>query len=77
MCGEMSGDVLFTVLLLGLGLRTFSITPALIPEVKRVVRSVSVSEAAGIAQKALHMSDPVQTITYLTDFTRRIAPDVF
>lgn len=76
MCGEMSGDVVFTVLLLGLGLRTFSITPVLIPEVKRVIRSVSVSEAEEVAEKVLNMTDSVQTITYLTDFTSRVAPDV-
>ncbi len=76
MCGEMSGDVVFTVLLLGLGLRTFSITPVLIPEVKRVIRSVSVSEAEEVAEKVLNMTDPAETITYLTDFTSRVAPDV-
>lgn len=77
MCGEMSGDLLFTVLLLGLGLRTFSITPALIPEVKRVIRSVTTAEAAEVALRALSLTDPVETITYLTGFTRGIAPDLF
>ena len=77
MCGEMSGDVLFTALLVGLGLRTFSTTPVLIPEVKRVIRAVSVDQAEQVAREALSLTDPIQTITHLTDFTRGIAPDLF
>ena len=39
MCGQMSGNPLYTMLLLGMGLRSFSVTPAAIPEIKRVCRS--------------------------------------
>ncbi len=77
MCGEMSGDVLFTVLLVGLGLRTFSVTAVLIPEIKRVIRAVSVEQAEEVARKVLDLTDPIQTITYLTDFTSSVAPDLF
>jgi phosphotransferase system enzyme I (PtsI) len=76
MCGEMSGDVQFTVLLLGLGLRLFSVAPALIPEVKRVVRAVTVSEAEEVARAALALTDPAQTLAYLAEVTRRVAPGV-
>jgi len=76
-CGEMSGDVLFTALLIGLGLRTFSVTAVLIPEIKRVVRAVSVAQAEEVARKVLEFTDPVHTVTYLTDFTRSIVPDLF
>jgi phosphotransferase system enzyme I (PtsI) len=76
MCGEMSGDVLFTVLLLGLGLRSFSVTPVLIPDVKSVVRQVTVEEAEAVAEKALGFGDPMQTIAFLTEVTRRYQPQV-
>ncbi|MBN8645228.1 MAG: phosphoenolpyruvate--protein phosphotransferase, partial [Planctomycetes bacterium] len=40
LCGEVAGDPEYTMLLLGLGLRTLSVTPSRIPYLKRVVRSV-------------------------------------
>src|SRR6185295_3081878 len=36
-CGEMSGESIYTLLLLGLGLRQLSVTPHSIPEVKKVI----------------------------------------
>ncbi|ADN02240.1 phosphoenolpyruvate-protein phosphotransferase [Spirochaeta thermophila DSM 6192] len=44
MCGEMAGDPLATFVLIGLGLDELSMSPASIPEVKRLVRSTSVAE---------------------------------
>ena len=44
MCGEMAGDVRYTRLLLGLGLRDFSMHPANVLEVKRAVREANVAE---------------------------------
>ena len=72
----MSGDVQFTLLLLGLGLRSFSVAPALVPEVKRVVRSVTLREAEEVARTALAFTDSAQTLTYLAEATRRAVPDV-
>lgn len=37
-CGEMAGDTQYTKLLLGLGLKSFSMHPAHVPEVKQIVR---------------------------------------
>jgi phosphotransferase system enzyme I (PtsI) len=45
MCGEMAGDPLASVVLLGLGLDEFSMSAVGIPEVKRIIRSVSLAEA--------------------------------
>lgn len=45
MCGELAGDPLATVVLLGLGLDSFSMGPINIPLVKRIVRSVSILDA--------------------------------
>ena len=43
MCGQMCGNPLYTMLLLGIGLRSLSVTPAAIPEIKQVCRRVSIS----------------------------------
>ncbi|HHC72385.1 MAG TPA: phosphoenolpyruvate--protein phosphotransferase [Thiotrichales bacterium] len=53
MCGEMAGDRRYTRLLLGLGLREFSMHPATLLEVKRVVRKSRISTLAHQAHEIL------------------------
>lgn len=48
-CGEIGGDPLATVLLLGMGVARLSMSPGLIPEVKEVIRSTSLSCAKDVA----------------------------
>lgn len=74
-CGEMSGETLFAPLLLGLGLRQLSATPRKIPEIKRVIRNLSISEAERIAQQVMKMETARQVMNYLRDQLRRILPD--
>ncbi|HTF58017.1 MAG TPA: phosphoenolpyruvate--protein phosphotransferase [Planctomycetota bacterium] len=74
-CGEMSGDVNYTLLLLGLGLRTFSVVPPVIPEIKKIIRSVSVQDAKQIADHAVKLGDARKTAEFLRAETRKILPD--
>jgi phosphotransferase system enzyme I (PtsI) len=53
MCGEMAGDPSSTALLLGLGLDEFSMAASAIPQVKRIIRGVSVKDCRALAGKAL------------------------
>ena len=62
MCGEMGGDPMATMILIGLGLDEFSMTASSIPLIKNIVRSVSKAECEGIAAKALEM-DTAEEIT--------------
>jgi len=57
MCGQMSGSSLYTMLLLGMGLRRFSVTPSAIPEVKNIIRNVTLAECQTIAERALAMEN--------------------
>ena len=57
-CGEMAGDVSFTRLLLGLGLRSFSMHPAQILAVKQEVLRADASRLAPWAQQVLEAEDP-------------------
>ncbi|MFH1837213.1 MAG: phosphoenolpyruvate--protein phosphotransferase [Candidatus Omnitrophota bacterium] len=49
LCGEMAGDVVLTMILLGLGLDEFSTSPIAVPEVKNIIRSVNSEDAKKIA----------------------------
>ncbi|RKY31986.1 MAG: phosphoenolpyruvate--protein phosphotransferase [Candidatus Omnitrophota bacterium] len=56
MCGEMAGEPALVLILLGLGLDEFSMPPSVIPEVKYIIRSVSLKQAQEIANEALGLS---------------------
>ncbi|MCL2000241.1 MAG: phosphoenolpyruvate--protein phosphotransferase [Planctomycetes bacterium] len=56
MCGEMAGDPMFVLFLLGLGLRNFSVSPPQIPEVKKIIRGASLDAAEKIAARVLSLS---------------------
>lgn len=60
MCGEMAGDPLATVVLLGLGLDEFSMSAVGIPEVKRIVRSVSLAEAEEFTGRMMEMRNATE-----------------
>jgi phosphotransferase system enzyme I (PtsI) len=55
-CGAMAGDPLAAVLLLGLGVREFSMEVSAIPEIRETFRRVSVEEAQRVAERALDLS---------------------
>lgn len=74
-CGEMAGDVVYTLPLLGMGLRSFSVVPHMIPEIKKIIRSVSLTEAREVAARALEFEDPAATEEYLRSEVRKRLPD--
>jgi len=65
MCGEMAGDPLTTVLLLGLGLDEFSMSPQSLLEVKNIIRSVTLEEAKEMVDKVMSMTSLVNINTYI------------
>jgi phosphotransferase system enzyme I (PtsI) len=71
-CGQMSGSVMYTQLLLGLGLRHLSVPASAVPEVKQACRSVSVADCRLIADKALTMHAAQEVKAYLRDQMRRL-----
>ncbi len=56
MCGEMAGEPALALLLLGMGLDSFSTSPANVPWIKQVIRSVPLSRAKGMVQEAFRLS---------------------
>lgn len=75
-CGEMSGEPLYTMLLLGMGLRQLSVTPHNIPEIKKIIRSVTIEEATQVAQEVRRLETARDVNNFLRDKTRRILPEV-
>jgi phosphotransferase system enzyme I (PtsI) len=74
-CGEMSGDPIYTMMLLGLGLRQLSVTPHSIPEVKKIIRSVTLAEATQVAQEAMRLETARDVNNYLREQARRVLPE--
>jgi phosphotransferase system enzyme I (PtsI) len=60
-CGEMAGDTRLTRLLLGLGLRSFSMHPAHLLAVKERILRTGIAEAQPLAQRVLRSTDTVRT----------------
>lgn len=52
LCGEMASDPIYTALLLGLGFRSFSVSPGKLLEIKHAIRSISMPHAQLLAVKA-------------------------
>ncbi|HOZ64282.1 MAG TPA: phosphoenolpyruvate--protein phosphotransferase [Burkholderiaceae bacterium] len=69
-CGEMAGDVGLTRLLLGLGLRSFSMHPAQILAVKQEVLKIDAGKLGPWAQEVLEAEDPAQ-VAYTGQVERR------
>jgi phosphotransferase system enzyme I (PtsI) len=68
MCGEMAGDPLSTVLLLGMGIDEFSMSPQSLLEVKHIIRSVSLAEARELVEKVMAMDSCVNINTYVREW---------
>ena len=75
LCGQMSSSIRYTQLLLGLGLRTFSVTPSAIPEIKRVCRLLRIDQCQAIAQRALQLENARDIKNYLKEELKKVAPD--
>lgn len=76
MCGEMAGDPAATILLVGLGLDEFSVVPTVLPEIKKIIRSVSATKARQIAAKALAMGEAEEIRAHLIAATQVLNPDI-
>jgi phosphotransferase system enzyme I (PtsI) len=76
-CGEMAGDPLYTLLLLGLGLNTFSMNGPDIPEVKKVIRSTTLEHAKQVARRVMSFDSERQVMHFLREETRKIIPEAF
>ncbi|MHC4416549.1 MAG: phosphoenolpyruvate--protein phosphotransferase [Planctomycetota bacterium] len=76
LCGEIAGDMEYTMLLIGIGLRTLSLVPSRIPQVKRVIRSVDIQTCERLARKVGSLDSERQVMNCLRDEVRQIIPEM-
>ncbi len=76
-CGEAAGEPEFTMLLIGLGLRSLSVTPSSIPAIKRIVRSVDVPQCERLARRVGSFDSERQVTAFLREQAREIIPEAF
>ena len=72
MCGEMAGETEYTQLLLGLGLREFSVHTASLLEVKKIITSTDVSKLGGMTKQALNASSGAEISLLLKESLARL-----
>jgi phosphotransferase system enzyme I (PtsI) len=75
LCGEMGGEPEFIPLLLGMGLRSFSVTPPAIPQAKRVIRAVTIAQCQKIARKVSALDTDREVLNFLREELRRLVPE--
>lgn len=73
MCGEMSGDPMFALILLGMGLDEFSMPSKMILQIKQLVRSVTIKQAQAISEDALNFT----TAREVEKFSKRKLKELF
>jgi phosphotransferase system enzyme I (PtsI) len=75
LCGEMAGQPTAFVLLLGMGLRHFSMSPAFIPRMKKLASVISREDAEAILARVLQLKTTGAIKRYMAAQVARLAPD--
>lgn len=68
LCGEMAADIFATPLLVGLGLKSFSVSPSAIPYLKQIILNLSFQKAEELANKCLQLKTEEEINKELKDF---------
>jgi phosphotransferase system enzyme I (PtsI) len=76
-CGEMAAEPLSAIILLGFGLRTFSMNPIFIPRIKRALRSVECRTAEKIVEETLKLRSAQEIEEYVIEEVLLRHPQVF
>lgn len=76
LCGEMAGQPRSFALLLGMGLRRFSMSPAFIPTIKELAKKIDRRTAERLLERALEFKTATQIKRFMTSQIQRLAPDL-
>jgi phosphotransferase system enzyme I (PtsI) len=75
-CGEMAGEVLFTPLLLGLGMDELSAGANIVPRVKNAVQRLTMLECQTLVEEVLEMDLPADVLARCTEVAERNYPEL-
>jgi phosphoenolpyruvate-protein phosphotransferase (PTS system enzyme I) len=75
-CGEMAGDPLATVLLVGLGIDELSVIPPVLPEIKKIIRSIKTKDAKRVADKVCALSTETEIRAFLSSIIKNKVPEI-
>jgi phosphotransferase system enzyme I (PtsI) len=75
-CGECASDITYTMLLLGLGLRSLSLVPAQIPRVREVIRRVTVEDCERLARRIGSLDSERTILKVLRDELIQVLPEI-
>ncbi|HEV2692842.1 MAG TPA: phosphoenolpyruvate--protein phosphotransferase [Verrucomicrobiae bacterium] len=76
-CGEIGGDPVIVPLLIGLGVDELSCAPAVLPEVKYMIRRIRLDETKALAEFALQCESPWDIYVRCLELARASAPSLF
>jgi len=74
-CGEMAGQPRTFMLLLGMGLRSFSMSPAFVPSIKELARQLTTHAAAKMLAHAAHLKTTAQVKRYMAAQLEEVSPE--
>ncbi len=77
MCGEMAGEPVYTMILLGLELDELSMNPLAIPRVKKIIRGSTLKESKALLKKAMSLSSSVEIRAFVEAVMRKRFPEEF
>jgi phosphotransferase system enzyme I (PtsI) len=75
LCGEIAGDPVYTMLLIGLGLRSLSLVPSQIPAIKQVIRKVKIEECERLARKIGSLDSDRRILSALQNELQKKVPE--
>ncbi|RLB79010.1 MAG: phosphoenolpyruvate--protein phosphotransferase [Deltaproteobacteria bacterium] len=76
-CGEVAGEPLYTLVLVGLGFHELSMNPARVSRVKRVLRQISKQDGERLVAELLLLSTSEEVSTAIEQEMRGRLPDIF
>jgi phosphotransferase system enzyme I (PtsI) len=76
LCGEMASDPVMLPFLVGIGLNELSMTPAMIPEIKKIIRSIHYNSAKRIVEDLLNNASGEEVRAQLVQYLNKETPGI-